>query len=284
MNQIFPGLNNAQTSVEGENFYVGDGLLCFENYFIPLSALSMVEFTVSKEKPIINYIIMVICGLFLVIFPFSFFRVIGLSAILMGVLGIVLMTWLNKNRDYYLSLLLNNGKKLYFKHKDKEFLKNVMTVIRNCINKQNVVNFIDMRQGVIEQNIGDVKEMIFNNINSNNTNNGSINIGNTGANIFSGGENSNFSDIIAGDNNEINILTQTEWKQLSDFFEKRKTDFTEEDYKRGICERLERYAKEQKTSKMKSYLKEIGNSVMKSILGGVATRGIIEIIAKVVEK
>lgn len=277
-------LKSEEKSMTGENFYVGEGFLTFRNYYLPLSAVSMVKLTEDKSLNMLSCKFLLIAGIIFLLLPLELglLRAFGLFAIIVGGAGGLFVNWQNKNKNYYLSIYVDSGNVLSFAHKNSEFILKAMAVIKNCIKDQSMRMYVDMRQEHIEQNIGEMNMFYKNesNVNSGNTTYGNMNVAGDGSTIFDNGNNSNLSGVVFGDNNNVNSITDSEWQQLTDYFEKRKLDFEEGDYKRGICERIAGYAKSRDVGKLKNYLNQV-ESVLKQIVVGVAAKGVTNIIADI---
>ena len=147
--KLFNGLKEEQKSmIQTDNFYVGDGILKCENYFVPLDAISYVSLTKKADLSIWSNVALCIMGLLLLILPFAFFRIIGFIMIGLGMLGVYLIIRKNKKKEYYLNIRLNNNGLLHFVSGEKEFMQDIMGVMQQCINN---------RKGVYHIMIGEQK-------------------------------------------------------------------------------------------------------------------------------
>lgn len=120
--------------INTNDFQIEKNLISFSDSIIQISNISQVGVS-SPPKIQFN------CAVVVVIF-FGFFismvvpalQVIGILAFFCGVSYVALYLYMNKDESIYLNISLNSGRVYNIICKDKEFLKEVMQVIKYCIN------------------------------------------------------------------------------------------------------------------------------------------------------
>lgn len=267
--KLFNGLKEEQKSmIQTDNFYVGDGILKCENYFVPLDAISYVSLTKKADLSIWSNVALCIMGLLLLILPFAFFRIIGFIMIGLGMLGVYLIIRKNKKKEYYLNIRLNNNGLLHFVSGEKEFMQDIMGVMQQCINN---------RKGVYHIMIGEQK--IYN------VTDNSIGKTSAGRDIYGlqssvvGRDNTNV--VCNGNSNRVNVehaLTEKEWEDLEKFFQKKLDQCTPDNKNHKVYNQILSVTKKRDEDALGDIMKRIGKKAIETIVVagvGEATKNII---------
>ena len=136
-------INTKNKTITGERFYVGEGILKCDNYFISLDSICIVEIG-RRQKSDSSYISTIIIGIVISIFSLMLFNIdedagmtmlyIGGSICIFGALGLFFNRKSNEKIPYSLSIQLNNNYTCTYYSLDKGFILDIMEVIQSCIN------------------------------------------------------------------------------------------------------------------------------------------------------
>lgn len=262
-------LGNKRT-ISGDSFYVGEGVLKCDNYFLSLDSICMVEMG-RFQKSIGLGIFFIICGILLCIYREMF--IYGIFVIIAGVFGIYIIGKTNEKIPYSLTIRLSNNMSFTYQSLNRIFMEEIMEVIQSCINDRRGGYNILLNQGKIEHNNNSI------NISGNN---GSINDV-----IAQGGSKTVGRDSInttgKQENGDIG-LTVEEWENLERFFMMRQKEFQVNEINYMICGNLLTYSREKNMEKLKKYLGRIGRETIKTILNVSTNVAATEVVRPIIEK
>lgn len=135
--------SNDTKQISGENFYIGDGIIRWDNFFVPLDHVVLVA-KYQKQKEISRFALLAVgFGIFLFLFALllisisleMFISVFTLSLTFLFIGGGVLYyELLHKKRPYYVRIKLSSGDQFYVMNTEEEFIDKVIDVIECCIN------------------------------------------------------------------------------------------------------------------------------------------------------
>lgn len=262
-------LGNKRT-ISGDSFYVGEGVLKCNNYFLSLDSICMVEMG-RFQKSIGLCILLIILGILTFMIPNMFF--VGFIIIIVGSLGIYIIGEINQKIPYSLTIRLSNNMSFTYESQNRVFMEEVMEVIQSCINDRRGGYNILLNERKIEHN---------NSINiGGNINDSNIDI------IAPGGSKSISGDSINTINKQQNVeigLTAEEWENLEEFFMKSQKEFQIYEINYIICGNLSIYSHEKNIEKLKRYLGIIGRETIKTILNVSANVAATEVVRPIIEK
>ena len=119
--------------INADDFQIEENLISFHDSMLQISNISQVDVAPAPKKKInSNAIIAIILGLFAVIIPGL--QMLGIVVVVCGIGYFIWYSASASNEDIYLNISLNSGRVYSIICKDKEFLKEVMQVIKYCIN------------------------------------------------------------------------------------------------------------------------------------------------------
>ena len=263
-------LGNKRT-ISGDSFYVGEGVLKCDNYFLSLDSICVVEIG-RVQKSIRLCILIIILGILICMIPNKFFW--GFVIIIAGSLGIYVTGVINKNIPYSLTIRLNNNMSFTYESLNRKFMEEVMEVIQSCINDRRGGYNILLNQGKIEHNNNSIN--IGGNISDSN-----IDIIAPGGSKSIGGDSSN--TIYKQQNGDIG-LTAEEWENLEKYFMMTQKEFPVNDINYKICRNLINYSHEKSTEKLKRYFGIIGQEAIKTILSVSTNVATTEVIRSIIQK
>lgn len=127
--------------ISTNNFQIEKNLISFSDSVIQISNISQVDVASPPKKQLnTSAIAAIVLGVFIsMVIPEL--EMIGVIVAICGVGYIGLYIYLNSNESTYLNISLNSGRVYSIICKDKEFLKEVMQVIKYCINNHSTKTF-----------------------------------------------------------------------------------------------------------------------------------------------
>lgn len=146
-------MENSKKVIETPELKICNNTFVYKNSIVQLSNITDVSVSPMEKSPIpMAAIIMVIAGLF----AFTINASVAVIFLGIGLAWCAYVVYQNSNLGHYLTLHLNSGKNLYFNGKDDEFLKQIMTVIAECMNDNKKSYVVNMGNAVIEKmQVGD---------------------------------------------------------------------------------------------------------------------------------
>lgn len=274
-----PGnINTKNKTISGDKFYVGEGILRCNNYFISLDSICMVEIG-RRQESAVNYRLLILLGIAFCIISFlvfildtdlgAGFFVMGIFLAILGFLGLRHNRNTNEKIPYTMSIRLSDNSTYAYHCLDKNFILSVMNVIEFCINNRKGGYYIMHNEEKIEKIDNSIH------IGDNFSGNGDI-IGGTGATKNAG--NTNIT------NNNNNAITSDEWIKLEEYFKARQTELPigERDYK--ICGHLASYSHLRDTGKIKGYLQRIGTEAIRMLFTTTTNAAMMETVKPIVNK
>lgn len=132
---------------------VKDNVIAFTDYFIQISNISEASISPIPAVPYpIIAIVLLLIGVILTLMGIGNSIVAVIMGVLMLVIGAIPIYKVyqkNKNRGEVLILDLNSGKKFYFKCYNRDFLREVLNVLKSCVNKEVKSITVDFSNSVI---------------------------------------------------------------------------------------------------------------------------------------
>lgn len=276
-------VNTKNKTIMGDKFYVGEGILRCDNYFISLDSVCMVEMG-RRQNSVARYIFMIAIGILLSMFfyPIAVLKItfgiygltLGVSLVILGILAICFVYKSNEKIPYSLSIHLSDNSTYSYHSMDKDFLLDVMNVIQSCINDRKGGYNILMNQGKIERNDSSI------NIGNMDSFSGNI-IGAGGSNTISGNGDNIVNKPIKGKNTGI---TAEEWMNLEKYFIMRQNEFAKSDIYYKICGNLATYSQRKDASNIKKYLQTIGKEAVKIIFSVGTNVAAMQIVKPIINK
>lgn len=160
--------NNQQEKIITKQLKISQNIFIYNETVIPLKNISKVSVAPIAKQPYQLYqFIMIFIGVCVLFLKSTFWILIGLALVALGVWLIYRTIEYNNDRGEYLILSLNSGEKIYFHSTNHDFSIRVMDVIVNCINADiqqevSVVNVVNMDSCTIETcNMNEYKDNIF---------------------------------------------------------------------------------------------------------------------------
>lgn len=275
--------NKKNKTISGDRFYVGEGILRCDNYFISLDSICVVELG-RRQNSIASLILLILIGIIICVFSLLLCilnilvgisgMLIGILLVALGFLGIYYTRKSNEKIPYSMIIHLSDNSTYAYHCLNKKFILDIMDVIQACINDRRGGYNILMNQGKIERN------------------NNSINIGNMdnfGGNIIGAGG----SNTISGNgDNVVNKsvkrndtgLTAEDWMNLEKFFMMRRKEFPADDKNYKICSNLVACSQRKDVGTMKRYLQTIGNEAVRLIFTASTNVAAMEVVRPIINK
>lgn len=125
---------NVSKKISTNNFQIEKNLISFSDSVIQISNISQVDVASPPKKPFNGTAIAAIIFGVIILMIAPGLQMVGVVALGCGIGYIMLYISSNSNEDIYLNISLNSGRVYSIICKDKEFLKEVMQVIKYCIN------------------------------------------------------------------------------------------------------------------------------------------------------
>lgn len=267
-------VNKKNKTIAGDKFYVGEGILRCDNYFISLDSVCMVEMG-RRQNSLARYIFMIAIGILvsMIFYPIAALKItfgiygltLGVSLVILGILAVCFVYKSNEKIPFSLSIHLSDNSTYSYHSTDKDFLLNVMNVIQSCINDRKGGYNILMNQGKIEQ--------ITNNGGKFNyaRDNGTIN-------------DSSKEKTIITNNNYGTGLTAEDWMNLEEFFMMKRKEFPADDKNYKICSNLITCSQRKDANTMKKYLQKIGKEALKMIFTSSTDVVAMQIVKPIINK
>lgn len=262
-------LGNKRT-ISGDSFYVGEGVLKCNNYFLSLDSVCVVEMG-RNQNPLWYGILFIIAGALLCLIPYMF--IAGIIMVIFGIFIMYIIGKINEKIPYSLTIRLSNNMSFTYQSLNRVFMEEIMEVIQSCINDRRGGYNILLNQGKIEHNNNSI------NISGNN---GSINdVIAQGGSKTVGGDSINTT--VKQENGDIG-LTVEEWEHLERFFMMRQKEFQVNEINYMICGNLLTYSHEKNLEKLKKYLGRIGRETIKTIINVSTNIAATEVVRPIIEK
>lgn len=262
-------LGNKRT-ISGDSFYVGEGVLKCNSYFLSLDSICVVEMG-RNQNPSWYGILFIIAGVLMCLMPYMF--IAGIIMVIFGIFIMYIIGKINEKIPYSLTIRLSNNMSFTYQSLNRVFMEEIMEVIQSCINDRRGGYNILLNQGKIEHNNNSI------NISGNN---GSINDV-----IAQGGSKTVGRDSINTTGKQQNGdigLTVEEWENLERFFMMRQKEFQVNEINYMICGNLLTYSREKNMEKLKRYLGRMGQEAIKSILNVSTNLAATEVVRPIIEK
>lgn len=262
-------LGNKRT-ISGDSFYVGEGVLKCNNYFLSLDSVCVVEMG-RNQNPLWYGILFIIAGALLCLIPYMF--IAGIIMVIFGIFIMYIIGKINEKIPYSLTIRLSNNMSFTYQSLNRVFMEEIMEVIQSCINDRRGGYNILLNQGKIEHNNNSI------NISGNN---GSINdvIAQSGSKTVGG---DSINTTVKQENGDIG-LTVEEWEHLERFFMMRQKEFQVNEINYMICGNLLTYSHEKNLEKLKKYLGRIGRETIKTIINVSTNIAATEVVRPIIEK
>ena len=120
--------------IKRNDFQIENNLISFSDSMIQISNISQVDVAVPLKQPLNSMAIVAIVLGLLIFLAVPGVEIIGLIVAGCGAGYVFWYKYLNNDESVYLNISLNSGRVYSIICKDKEFLKEVMQVIKYCIN------------------------------------------------------------------------------------------------------------------------------------------------------
>lgn len=144
---------------ENAKLYIGKGTIVMPDLCIPLNAISTIRIEKQRMKSLISEIFIFVVGIFFTRIPLELFQMLGALGIVYGIVIGVLTFILNQNRVSYLKIKVHSGETITLQQKNIEFLRTLADVIKEGIDDNAKISYVDMRTMKIEQNIKNMGTM-----------------------------------------------------------------------------------------------------------------------------
>lgn len=275
---IFEMPNMRNKTITGDRFYVGEGILKCDNYFISLDSICTVEIRRRKNSDsafiliiALGVILGIISLLISILDTYRGFSGVFMSIIIVicGFIGLHCTHKSNEKIPYAMSIHLSDNSSYSYYSMDKNFILDIMDVIQACIN--------DRRGGYNILNNEEKIERIDN----------SIHIGDnfkgTGDIIGGSGATKN-----AGNTNTYttynNGISSDDWINLEKFFTMRQQEFSVGDRNYKICSNLIEYSREKNPTKLIKYLGVIGKETIRTLFTASKNAAAMEVVRPIIQK
>lgn len=271
-------INTKNKTISGDRFYVGEGILKCDNYFISLDSICMVEIG-RKLNSALSFVWVIIFGIIICLFSLLLCTLdtdMGITGFFLGFLvggcGFLGLNHVHKSNEkipYSMSIHLSDNSTYSYYSLDKNFILDIMEVIQACIN--------DRRGGYNILNNEEKIERIDNSIHIGDNFNG------TGDIIGGTGSTKNVNSYNTHTINNTGLSSE-DWANLEDFFSMRQKEFPVGDRYYKICGNLVTYSQRKDEGSLSKYLRTIGGEALKSILSSGTSTITIAAIKSILQK
>lgn len=141
-------LGNKRT-ISGDSFYVGEGVLKCNSYFLSLDSICVVEMG-RNQNPSWYGILFIIAGVLMCLMPYMF--IAGIIMVIFGIFIMYIIGKINEKIPYSLTIRLSNNMSFTYQSLNRVFMEEIMEVIQSCINDRRGGYNILLNQGKIEHN------------------------------------------------------------------------------------------------------------------------------------
>lgn len=277
----------AKEEPKHQNLCVGEGVISLQDACIPLDNISAMEITLPPAMPFGLGIFFIIVGILELLIPYSVIRILGVLVLLIGIGYIFLIQYINQKRKYSLKITVNSGLRYGFESPNIEYMRNLLRLIQQAIDDRRIQFFADVTNTYINNDIKNVKEYFTTLIKEEYN----VNISG-GNNIFNSGIMGDLKDIVFGDKNtntnsnvntNIQTLSDEQWTTLIQFFENRAQNLEPNSEAYNSCIQMGQDAKRKDASALKQRIQSVGKEVFKVILGaGVSSvvKHLLELVIK----
>ncbi len=252
-----------------DQFYIGKGIVVMRDLCIPLSAVSSVSVIEPPGIPLLSSLVFIGFGLF---FSFNdqsdFVKTVGILILLSSVIFLLIGILAAINRTSQLKIQLHSGRSVIFSSRNLSFLRELAVQIGSCISDAEITVSVDIGEQTIRHNVTlpDAESLY-------------------GDTAITSRHTDNAPDRSleppthsTTDRTQPRSLTDEEWRQLEWFFQNRKRQLDAGDSRYPSCIRMEEYAGNRDSRRLKAYMKELGAPAIKSILGQTADRTIMALL------
>lgn len=261
----------AKEEPKHQNLCVGEGVISLQDACIPLDNICAMEITLPPAMPFGLGIFFIIVGILELLIPYSVIRILGVLVLLIGIGYIFLIQYINQKRKYSLKITVNSGLRYGFESPNIEYMRNLLRLIQQAIDDRRIQFFADVTNTYINNDIKNVKEYFTTLIKEEYN----VNISG-GNNIFNSGIMGDLKDIVFGDKNtntnsnvntNIQTLSDEQWTTLIQFFENRAQNLEPNSEAYNSCVQMGQDAKRKDASALKQRIQSVGKEVFKVILG-----------------
>lgn len=253
------------------NMCIGEGVISLQDACIPLDNICAIEITLPPKLTVGFGIFCIIAGIFICRIQLERIQSIGIFLVALGIGYILLIRYLNQIRKYCLRITVNSGIQYGFENTDIEFMRDLLRKIQRAIDDRHMKFYADVTYNYVENNIENVEEY-FGSLTMEENN---VNISG-GNNIFNSGIMGDLKDIVFGDKNtntnsnvntNIQTLSDEQWTTLIQFFENRAQNLEPNSEAYNSCVQMGQDAKRKDASALKQRIQSVGKEVFKVILG-----------------
>ena len=146
-------MDSKTQEINTSKLVVKDNVIAFTDYFIQISNISEASISPMPAAPYpIIAIVLLLIGIILTLMGIRnsiVAVIIGVIMLIIGAIPIYKVHQKNKNRGEVLILGLNSGKKFYFKCYNRNFLRDVLNVLKSCVNKEVKSITVDFSNSII---------------------------------------------------------------------------------------------------------------------------------------
>ena len=142
--------NKKENDMKGDNYYIGKGILQWDNFFVQISNIAVVSKCREKIVSLKGIIIVILCGCLLFNIQLAFFRIVGAICILFGICLVLLTMKYNKTRKHQVIIKLVSGDRFIIEDRREEFIDQIMLVLQKSITESGKTYNIAMNSGIIQ--------------------------------------------------------------------------------------------------------------------------------------
>jgi len=270
---------------ENAELYIGNGTIVMPDLCIPLNAISTIRIEKQRMKPLIAEIFIFIIGVFFIRIPIELFQILGTLGIVYGVVIGILTFISNQNRESYLKIRVHSGEIITLQQKDIEFLRRLADVIKEAIDDNAKISYVDMRTMKIKQNIKNMGTMgdVIGGKNSGNT----ISETSAGGNIVIGDgneTNDRSGNVITGNTVNTTGLSADDWAKLEKYFRTRCVELGKNHPAYKECLRMEQYARAKDAHGLKMHMQAVGKTILSAIISSATKYGMDRLLLTILQK
>ena len=270
---------------QNAKLYIGKGTIVMPDLCIPLNAISTIRIEKQRAKPLASEICIFIVGIFCTKIPIELFQTLGTLGIIYGVVIGILTFISNRNRESYLKIRVHSGEIITLQQKNIEFLRRLADVIKEAIDGNAKISYVDMRTMKIKQNIKNMGTMgdVIGSKNSGNTFSGTS----TGGDIIIGDgneKNDHSGNIITGNTVKTTGLSADDWEKLEKYFRTRCVELGKNHPAYKECLRMEQYAREKDAHGLKMHMQAVGKTILSAIIASATKYGMDRLLLTILQK
>ena len=118
--------------IKAHGYLIDEGILSWDNFFVPIKHVVIVSKYVDKKVSIGSAILIIVLGMLLMAMP-SGLKILGVMFLLCGIILLVLLMIIAKQRRFYVKIKLVSGDIFTIGDRDEQFIDKIIEVLRDAV-------------------------------------------------------------------------------------------------------------------------------------------------------